>query len=570
MKLVNLFVILMIFSSIATAHLMADKDKFEIELNPDKMTKRSLKLENAGDVPITEIVTTPVAGDAKDLVIITVSEFDKLNPEVEDEEDEEEVDVSVLFIALHDAKPGTYTGVVYFVDNTFPSLPLPVEFKIVIVEQDSYGVNLDIEDAKSASKRVDADTPVTFKLGVRNSGLFRDVISIDVSPLPESWSAILFDHGEAVDLPYELALSPMGTVHKMDLAIMGETPGEDQLIEVKATSLSNPSKNSTAIAEVKTNKEVRRCEINVDLPEQITVNETYTGSINIELGVEENITVTAIAPQHVVVVPQNQVIPVKRKAMGTGNFTLMAAEKGNFTLKFDLVDSNGVPLPKEKMEILAVNATEMILERTNFAIVTGDDVFFKAIVSSYAESMGKKDHTLAVAFLPSGDFEGDELTALKDMPLSTVLILGNESIVPRKAEEFLSEFTNVERIIGEDICETSWLFASKMWASGFEDAILVGTDKMDVLEAYLDAKNRQIPLIICDSNLTEEGMSTIEELKNRDYGLSRILVWGTGIDDSVIEALKNMGLSTKAMSSVEIDYNQAEASDVNLLAEEVA
>ncbi|MHC1632145.1 MAG: COG1470 family protein [Methanotrichaceae archaeon] len=552
MKLINLLVVLLFLVGVATADLAADKDLFEIELHPGEYTERTFKLENMGDAPIFEIRSTPVAGDAKNLVTVTVPEFDKLNPESEDKDNKDEVDVNVHFFVPSDRKPGTYTGVAYFWDGVFPSLPIPVNFEVEVIKQESYGISLNIEDARSASMRVDAKKLVKFELEVRNTGLFTDVVSINITPVPESWTVILFDHDKSVDLPYNLSLSPTGAVHKLDLIVVGENPGESQEIKVTATSRSDPSKNATVIAEVDLKPAIRRYNVVVDIPKQILVNKTYTGTIAIELGVDEDIAATVITPQSIMVIPEIQVVPVKEEETGIGEFVLVATQPGDFTFGFKLIDSNGVPLPEvEKIEIVATNATDIaentvnIVNTTNFAIVTGDDLFHKTLAWSCAETKGNEN--VSVIVVPDGKLSKENLEKLMETPLSRVVILGNSSIVSSDAEEVLAESVPVERIAGDDICETSWLFASAMWPQGVEEVVLVGTGEVEVFGAYQEAKARHVPPVICGSGLSDGSISAIEDLMSRDTSLSRVLVWGNGVNRSAIQAMKDMNLSVEVL-----------------------
>jgi len=530
MKLIYLLSILMLLVSVSAAELAADRDRFEVELHPGEMTKRTLTLENMGDQPILEITSTPVAGRAKDLVTVEIPEFDSLGPESEDVYDEEDVEVDIIFSVPPETSPGTYSGIVYFFDDT-SSLPLRAEFEVELIEEESYGVSLSIDDARSASATVDVDEAADFDLMVRNAGLFRDVISVDAPDLPAKWTAILFDGAEAVDLPYNLTLSS-GVSRILDLEIAGEKAGDSQEIEIVATSLSDPSKNASVTAAVEINQEIRAYESILKLPEVMVANRTHTGSIKIKLNVDEKITVQMVTPPDLMVMPDSQVILVGKTKSGVGEFTLMATRPGRFEIEFLLHDSYGIPLPTERAEVVAI-------ETDTFAIVTGDDLLYRALALSYAE--GEKNYTVPVVTLSGGELGEDDVEELEDLPLAKIVILGNESVVPPEVEARLAEMMPTERIDGEDVCEISWIIASTLWDEGVTEAVLTGTDEAEAFAAYQEAKNMGVPLIICGASLSEASASALEEMKAA--GLSRVLVWGSGVDEAVIEALEDAGLS---------------------------
>lgn len=50
-----------------------------------------------------------------------------------------------------------------------------------------------------------------------------------------------------------------------------------------------------------------------------------------------------------------------------------------------------------------------------------------------------------------------------------------------------------ERIGGDDICETSWLFASILWPENTEEVVLTGTDEVVAFAAYEKAKKISAP-----------------------------------------------------------------------------
>jgi len=533
MKPITLFVVLLVLAGGAAAQLATDKDKgFVVELHPGEITSpRTLTLENVGDMPISEITITPIGGEVMNLVTLGELEEEELAPG-------DDMDLDIIFSVPSDVDPGIYKGFVYFLDDVYPTFPLVVEFEVEVIEQENYGVSLNIEDARSASMQVEMDEPAEFELMVRNTGLFRDIISIDSSPAPEDWSVTLFNDKEAVDLPYSLPLSA-GAIHILTLKIAGDDPGHGHEFEITATSLSDRSKNATVEASVDIDLEVRPYIVKPDIPSLVVVNRTYTGTIKLGLGVVEVITVTSIAPPDLMVIPETQLVRVGETKVGTGKFTLMAARSGIYPLKFRLVDSSGIPLPEEEVIIIAV-------ETDNFAIVTGDDLFHKSVVFTYTEGLDGKIPPVFV--LPSGELGDEELEEIEEMPISRAILLGNESAVSSDAEARLAESISVERITGEDLCETTWLFASAMWPSGTEDVMLTGAETADVFRAYQEAKKLHVPLVICGSGLSETSRSIIEDLMKRDTRLSKVLISGKGVDKTTVQALEDMGLSTEEVT----------------------
>ena len=533
MKPITLFVVLLVLAGGAAAQLATDKDRFVVELHPGEITSsRTLTLENVGDMPISKITITPVGGEVMDLVTLGELEEEELAPG-------DDADMDIIFSVPSDVEPGIYKGFVYFLDDVYPTFPLVVEFEVEVIEQENYGVSLNIEDARSASMQVEVDEPAEFELMVRNTGLFRDIISIDSSPAPaEDWSVTLFDDDEAVDLPYSRPLSA-GAIHILTIQIAGDDPGHSHEFEITATSLGDRSKNATVEASVDIDLEVRRYIVEKDIPALMVVNRTYTGTIKLGLGVVEMITVTSIVPPDLMVIPETQLVRVGETKVGTGKFTLMATRSGIYPLKFRLVDSSGVPLPEEEVIIIAV-------ETDNFAIVTGDDLYHRSVVFTYTEGLDGKIPPVFV--LPSGELGDEELEEIKEMPLSRAILLGNESAVSSDAEARLAESIFVERITGEDLCETTWLFASAMWPSGTEEVMLTGAETADVFRAYQEAKKLHVPLVICGSGLSETSRSIIEDLMKRDTRLSKVLISGKGVDKATVQALEGMDLSTEEVT----------------------
>jgi hypothetical protein len=520
MNLIRIVVILFLLVGMTTAQLAVDKDKFELELHPGDIQERTITVENIGDIPIFDIKASPVGGDASEFIELILPEIDGFYPEDDSEE------IIVIFAVPPEAELGSFEGYVYLFDDTPLSLPILIDFNIDVIELESYGVSFTINDAKSASMKVDAEELVSFDLTVMNTGLFRDVISIDAGSIPSGWDVELYDGNELVDIPYNLPLSS-GSGRTLYLDIVGTTPGDSADFNITATSLGNPSKNKTVTSHVDLNLAVRTYNVVPKFPDKIIVNRTYSGNLDIELGVEEKITVNAIAPPGMLVIPESQVVPVSHHRKGTGEFTVMATTPGIYSLTFKLTDSNGVPMPDETKVITAI-------EPTGVGIIAGNYLLGSAALC-YAE-VSEKDVPVITMFT-------DELSAtdLEEIDsCSEVIILGNESSVSQEVEKSLSGMT-VIRIVGDDICETCWLFASKMWLNGTEEAVLVGPDEAEVMRAYQKAKDLGAPLVICDNDLTTRSKSIIENFQALEIPLSKVLLGG-GVSESTRQDLVDIGL----------------------------
>ena len=171
--------------------------------------------------------------------------------------------------------------------------------------------------------------------------------------------------------------------------------------------------------------------------------------------------------------------------------------------------------------------------------MTGDDLLYRALALSYAER--EENFTVPVVTLSGGELDEGDVAELEELPLAKIVILGDESVVSSEVEARLAEMMPTERIGGEDVCETSWLIASTLWPEGTREVVLTGTDEAEAFAAYQEAKKMGAPLIICGGALSEASASALKEMKAA--GLSEVLIVGSGVDEAVIEALKDAGLS---------------------------
>lgn len=502
-----------------------DRERFDIVLHPGEVEEKALTLTNSGDAPIFKIDSTPISGSAKDLIIMNMPEIEMLMPE-------ETAEGSIFFAIPPETRPGSYTGFIYLLDSTPPSMPIKIEFYVDVVEPDSYGFSMTIDDAKSASTFAKADEPAAFDLSVRNLGRFRDVASLDVKSQPEGWTVILLDGEDEFPLPYELSLDP-GISHPMQLQALPAAPGDVGELTLTATSLGNRSKNDTVSATAEFGLEIRAYNVKVDLPKRMVANKTYSGTFNIALDVEEDVSVGMITPLELMVIPITQVIEVAPKKPGTANFTMLASQPGKYPLIFKLMDSNGMPMPDE---IASVN----VVEPEGTAILTGDGFLYRTIASLCCP----ENATVPVVITHAGRLDEKDRESLQSY--SKVVILGNESIVSSDAKKAL-DVTEVERIEGDNLCEITWRFTADMWQNGTAGAVLSGTKQTEIFKAYQEARMHNFPLIVCDSDMNNSTISIVEDLTKRNTSLSTVLTVGD-ISEKTVNELEELNITIEEVA----------------------
>jgi hypothetical protein len=518
--------ILFLLTGVAVAQISSDRERFDIELHPGEVVEKILTLTNTGDSPISEISKTPIGGNAKDLIYLDMPEPKILAPT-----DKEEI--KVFFAIPPETEPGTYSGFMYLIDSSPPSMPSVVDFNIHVLKQESYGLSLTIDDAKTAFALAKADESAKLDLEVRNTGQFRDVASINSSSLPSGWIVSLMDGDNEVSLPYDLPLGP-GTSHGMKLKILSTNPGEKGHVNITATSMGNKSKISIAQASVQFGIAIRAYKANVYVPEKLVINRTYKGAFSIELGVEETIKVGVFTPPNLMVMPLTQMISVRPDKAGVANFTLLANQSGTYPVIFKAVDSNGIPLPDEMTTVMAI-------EPSGLAVLTADSFLYRTLAS-----LARIDNRSIPVVLtsPKGLDEKDRESLLS---YSQVVILGNKSTVPTEAEKSLADVPIVTRIEGENIGEISWRFVSEMWKNGTAGVVISTSKDIDIFKAYQEARSQDLPLVICDSPVTNTTRSIMQDLAKRKIRLSSALIVGKVPEDTV-KTLKDVGISVKEVA----------------------
>jgi hypothetical protein len=525
MKFVWFIIALLLFTVAAKAQLAPDKERFDIVLHPGEVEQKTLILKNIGDSPIFKIMNTPIGGSAKDYVVIEMPKFKILPPQ-------EEAKVKILFVIPPEAQIGNYEGYLYLLDAAPPSMPALVELNISVVNPESYGLSMTINEAKSASTFAEADEVAEFDLIVKNLGRFRDVAYIDAFDFPETWSITLLDGEKDVSLPYDLPLEP-NMSHLLKLQIETSDPGKKGALTMIASSLGNNSKNSSIKAEVEFDKGIRAYDVKIDVPPRIAVNRTYQGAFMIGLDVSESIRVGIVTPPHLMVIPLAQVADVTPDKPGIANFTMLANRLGDYVMIFKLIDSNGVPMPDEV-------TTVKVVEPQGLAILTGEDFIYNAVASVASQN----NRSIPSFYLAGGKLNGKDKQNL--LAFSKLVILGNQSVVSADVERSLQNI-EIKRIEGNNLCELTWRFVSEIWQNGTNEMVFSSPGQIEIFRAYQEARLNNLPLVICDSRMTNSTLSLLEDLRTRKNKVNKIRVAGD-IGKDNMKTLADMGISIEEIA----------------------
>lgn len=524
MRLINLTVILFLLSAASSAQLEPDKDRFDVMLHPGDLEERTMKVTNTGDATIYKISKTQMSGTAQGYIFLDIAEEKPLLPQ-------DEAEIKIYFALPPETQPGTYTGFLYLLDSAPPSLPVRIDFELTVIAQESYGISMTINDAKSAELSANAEDIAQFDLEVKNLGGFRDVASIDYGQLPEGWSAKLIDGKKTEDFPYNLSLDPSAT-HSMKLQIQTSRPGRKDNMTITATSLGNRSKNSSALASVDFAVEVRGYSVDIQVPEKLVTNRTYKGSFNIMLDVKENVMVGIISPPDLMVIPIAQIVEVGPKEPGVANFTMLASASGEYPLIFRLIDSHGIPMPEEI-------ATVHVVQPAGLAVLTGDDFIYSTIASASSMGNGTDDFDI-ITTAPDRILDSD-IERLQEY--SEIVILGNESIVSNLAESRL-EGSSILRIGGDSLYEQCLMYSAEIWSNGVSEVVLSSSSPADLFRAYQQSQVSGSPLVICQGGSTEKAAEAIEEMAGRNITLRKALYIGE-IDEEYLKPLEDSGIETE-------------------------
>jgi putative cell wall-binding protein len=532
MRFVEAVLLLILLAMPVHAQLAADKEVIDIELHPGELDTRTITLLNTGDKAIYDVTISPIGGDAKDILLLSKHKIEKIEPNTKDDE-EKKAKITVICAIPPELKPGVYSGFFYIYDGSLPNTPISVQIKVKVLTQESYGLSLFIDDMRQAYDFTRADDAAVFDISVRNQGTFRDVAALSISEIPEAWEATLEYGDEEIELPYEVPLNP-GMSRSLKLMIKSSLPGNKGQLTLTATSLGNRSKNVSVIADAEFGMEVRGYSVEIDVPEKMATNRSYEGALAIVLDVIERVMVRIDSPQEVIAIPQTQIVDVWPDRPGTANFTMLASSTGEYPLTFQLMDSNGIPMPEEKVSL-------HVVEPEGTAILTGDDFTYKALASLAAPD----NRTLPVVIAPSGRLSTRDRERLQ--AYSHVVILGDQSVISNATENALQGI-DVKRLSGETLCETSWRFTAEIWQNGTKEAVLCASDAADLFKGYQMALQRGLPLIICDKTMSSSARSMAEALGKRKLKLSKVIIVGK-IDDETRKTLAGLGISLEEVAN---------------------
>jgi putative cell wall-binding protein len=528
MRQIYPIIILFLLIAAGSAQLEADKERFDVVLHSGDLEERTLKVTNIGDATIFKISKTEMSGTARDFIFLGMLEEKPLKPQ-------DSAEIKIYFALPPETRPGSYTGFLYLLDSAPPSLPMRIDFNLTVIGQESYGISMTIDDAKSAKLSANANDIAQFDLAVKNLGVFRDVASIETGMLPEGWSVTLLDGEKTQGLPYDVPLDP-GITHTMKLQVQTSLPGKKGIMAIVAKSLGNQSKNSSVDAQVDFAAEVRGYNVEIKVPEMIVTNKTYKGSFNIMLDVKEKVMVGIVTPPEIMVIPLAQTVEVTPLKPGIANFTLLASKSGDYPLVFRLMDSQGIPMPEEVASIKVILPQGMV-------ILTGDDFLYSTIAS--VSTMSNKTAEFDLITIPPGKISKTDQEKLQDY--SRILILGNQSIVTKEAETAL-QGVEIKRIDTGSLYEECWLFAEDVWRNGTAEVVLTSSLPADIFRAYEKARIAGAPIIVCEGDVKEKVNTVIAEMTKRNVTLSKALLVGE-IGAEYTKPLQSAGIITEEVKA---------------------
>ena len=144
MRQIYPIVILFLLIAASSAQLAADKERFDVVLHSGDLEERTLKVTNIGDATIFKISKTEMSGTARDYIFLDMPQEKPLMPQ-------DKAEIKIYFALPPETRPGSYTGFIYLLDSAPPSLPMRIDFDLTVIGQESYGIGMTIDDAKSAS-----------------------------------------------------------------------------------------------------------------------------------------------------------------------------------------------------------------------------------------------------------------------------------------------------------------------------------------------------------------------------------------------------------------------------------
>jgi hypothetical protein len=86
-----------------------------------------------------------------------------------------------------------------------------------------------------------------------------------------------------------------------------------------------------------------------------------------------------------------------------------------------------------------------------------------------------------------------------------------------------------------------------MWQNGTAEAVLSGIKQTDIFRAYQEARMHNLPLIICDSDMSNSTRSVVKDLTVRNTSLSRVLTAGD-ISENTLKDLEGLNITLKEVA----------------------
>jgi len=223
--------------------LTPDSYTVEFSLPPGESDSKKLTFTNGRDSPVYSITHTPVAGDATEMIGI--------EPELIEEIEAGEEDKFVINASVPaDQELGNYTAYSYFLyplEGFPPSMPIKLNFVITVAPKvvEIYGVDLRIDGKDDvAFMNVTSNETASFKLTVKNTGMYFDVLQIEEPEFEagEGWAVKLYDNNrEVTAFPCYVQLNA-GKEHDLLLSVTGTMPGTNLTVEIAGRSCANIKK----------------------------------------------------------------------------------------------------------------------------------------------------------------------------------------------------------------------------------------------------------------------------------------------------------------------------------------
>ncbi|MCK4397471.1 MAG: hypothetical protein KAV25_00595 [Methanophagales archaeon] len=234
--------------------------KLEFSAHPGDLVSKDLILTNGRDSPAYNTSHTPVAGNASDMIRIKTKIIEEISPG-----DEEKLTITVS--VPEDQELGKYTAYSYFLFSSTgfpPPIPFKIDFSVSVLPEEvkeAYGIDLKIDGKDEVMvKNVTSNETASFKITVKNTGMYFDVMQIEKPEFEDSegWNVKLYDDAKEVTAFPHVILINAGKEHYLMLNVTGTTPGTNLTVEITGRSSANVTKMDSvrAITYIKPKEEV--------------------------------------------------------------------------------------------------------------------------------------------------------------------------------------------------------------------------------------------------------------------------------------------------------------------------